>query len=72
MANRRRGFGRIARLPSGRHRAAYIGPDLVKHKAPETFANREDAEGWLGAVKRRIDLGTWTAPDAAPVARKRP
>jgi hypothetical protein len=36
-------FGRIRQLPSGRYQAAYIGPDLVLHKAAATFHTIMDA-----------------------------
>jgi len=62
----RRSFGRLRRLPSGRWQASYVGPDMVLHNAPSTFAARIDAEGWLSAEKRKIDLDTW---GVAPVAR---
>lgn len=61
MARRRRGFGRIRQERSGRWSAAYVGPDGRLHRAPSTYAIREDAEGWLAAERRKIDLGTWGA-----------
>jgi hypothetical protein len=33
----RRSFGYIRRLPSKRYQASYIGPDLARHAAPDTF-----------------------------------
>lgn len=57
-----RGFGHIRRLPSKRYQASYIGPDTVRHHAPQTFEAREDAEGWLLGERRRIDAGTWSTP----------
>lgn len=59
MARKRRGFGRIRRLPSGRWQAAYVGPDGMLHTAPRTYSAESDAEGWLAAERRKIDLGTW-------------
>lgn len=56
----RRSFGAIRPLPSGRYQASYLGPDAQRHKAPETFAAKMDAEGWLSAERRMIDLGTWS------------
>ena len=41
----RRGFGSIRRLPSKRYQASYQGPDGARHKAPDTFATKGDAEG---------------------------
>lgn len=61
MARRRRAFGRLRHLPSGRWQAAYIGPDARLHKAPHTFASDVAAEGWLAQERRKIDLGTWGA-----------
>lgn len=58
----RRGFGAIAKLPSGRYRARYTGPDLAWHNAPTTYGSKVDAEGWLGFERRLIDLGQWTPP----------
>jgi integrase len=57
----RRGFGRLRQLPSGRWQAAYTGPDAKVHKAPRTYAAQVDAQGWLAAQRRKIDLGTWGA-----------
>lgn len=58
---KRRRFGRLRHLPSGRWQAAYIGPDLKLHKAEKTFASDVAAEGWLDSERRKIDLGTWGA-----------
>src|SRR5215207_376202 len=55
-------FGRIRRLPSGRHQAAYMGPDLGLHKAASTFETLLDARAWVTEERRRIDAVTWTAP----------
>jgi hypothetical protein len=59
----RRGFGRLRQLPppGARWQAAYTRPDGKLHKAPRTYAAKVDAEGWLGAERRKIDLGTWGA-----------
>ena len=61
MARKRRGFGRLRQLPSGRWQAAYVGPDTKLHSAPRTYASEHDAEGWLAAERRKMDLGTWGA-----------
>ncbi|MGW0103211.1 site-specific integrase, partial [Nocardia sp. NPDC003354] len=37
---RRREFGTVRKLPSGRWQARYLGPDGQRHKAPETFATK--------------------------------
>jgi integrase len=65
-----RTWGRIRRLPSKRYQANYVGPDLVRHNAPTTFTTKMDAEAWLHAERRLIELGTWVAP-ALRVAHKK-
>ena len=55
-------FGRIRKLPSGRHQAAYIGPDLALHRPAGTFETLLDARAWLSQERRSIDAGTWTPP----------
>lgn len=62
VVQRRRGFGRLRKERSGRYSAAYVGPDLRLHRAPETFKARIDAEGWLAAERRQIDLDQWVPP----------
>lgn len=62
MARKRRSFGRIEKLPSGRYRARYIGPDMCVHKAPVTFQAKIDAERWLGNEDRLIGRDEWTPP----------
>jgi hypothetical protein len=46
----RRRFGRVRQLPSGRWQARYPGPDGQLRNAPETFAQKGDAERWLSAA----------------------
>jgi integrase len=59
-----RGWGWLRQ--SGRRQkrwhASYIGPDKVRHKADHTFGTKMDAEGWLAAERRLIDLKVWTPP----------
>ena len=62
----RRGFGRIRKCkPSGRYQASYIGPDDKLYKAPETFAAKVDAEGWLTDRRREIGRELWSPPATA-------
>jgi hypothetical protein len=44
-------WGHIRMLPSQRFQASYVGPDLRRHNAPETFSTRLAAQGWLVSVK---------------------
>lgn len=65
MAGRRRqrrGFGKLRKLPSGRYQASYVGPDLARHTAPDTFDAKEDAEAWLALERRLIGEDDWTPP----------
>jgi integrase len=59
----RRGWGHIRKRPGGNFQASYIGPDLVRHCAPRTFAAKMDAEGWLRDERRMIERGEWTSPE---------
>ncbi|MGW2226618.1 tyrosine-type recombinase/integrase [Streptomyces formicae] len=71
MANdkgRRRRFGAIRRLPSGRHQARYPGPDGVMRPAPFTFETTADADDWLAEKQTEIRRGQWRDPDAAAVS----
>ncbi len=67
MAARRRGFGRLRKLPSGRWQASYIGPDNQRHNAPDTFPAKGYADEWLAAQRTDIARGTWGQP--VPQAR---
>lgn len=57
----KRGFGTIRKLPSGRIQAFYseLG---TRHKAPQTFDTKIDAEAWLADERRLLASGTWTPP----------
>lgn len=62
MARRRR-FGYVRKLPSGRFQASYLDPDAVRRAAPETFATKRDAERWLSVVETELLRGEWRDPD---------
>lgn len=63
----RRMFGEISRLPSGRYRARYRGPDHQRYTAPVTFVSKMDAEYWLAGQDRVISRGEWSPPTNVPV-----
>ncbi|WP_187281677.1 tyrosine-type recombinase/integrase [Streptomyces sp. gb1(2016)] len=70
MANKkgkRRTFGAVRKLPSGRFQARYPGPDGVMRPAPETFETARDADGWLAEKQTEIRRGDWQDPDAGAV-----
>lgn len=62
MAGKRRGFGFVRKLPSKRYQASYTGPDQERHNAPVTYSTAGDAEQWLNAERRLIELDEWTSP----------
>jgi integrase len=66
----RRGWGWIRRSGRDRWHASYVGPDLIRHNAPTTFAARIDAEGFLAAERRLIELGAWTPPRQRAAQRR--
>jgi len=59
---KRRGFGTIRKMRSGRYQAEYTGPDLQRHRAADTFTAKAHAEGWLASQRKAIDAGTWRTP----------
>jgi integrase len=66
MARKRR-FGRVRRLPSGRYQVRYLGPDGVDRPAPQTFATKREAEVWLTLKEGEITRGDWLDPSAGAV-----
>lgn len=61
MVTRQRSFGTIERR-SGGLRARYWGPDGVRYDSSHLFTSRIDAEAWLAAAHREIELKTWRPP----------
>jgi integrase len=60
---RRRQFGSVRQLKSGRWQARYYGPDGVGREAPETFLKERDAQVWLTLREAEIVRGEWMDPD---------
>ncbi|MFE7772866.1 tyrosine-type recombinase/integrase [Streptomyces sp. NPDC057445] len=67
MAGRKRAFGRVRKLPSGRYQARYLGPDGIDRPAPHTFRTKREADDWLANRQSELRAGDWTDPDAAKV-----
>ena len=63
MAGRRRRFGYIRRLPSGRYQASFIGPTGARQTAPKTFRTKTDADRWLAVVEADLSRGAWLDED---------
>ncbi|MCT9000796.1 tyrosine-type recombinase/integrase [Microbacterium memoriense] len=69
---RRETFGQVEKLPSGRIRARYLGPDGERHNAPATFSTLTDARAYLARVQDQIARGAWlSAVDAAAAEAER-
>lgn len=64
---RRRRFGWVRKLPSGRHQASYLGPDGRRHVAPHTFDSATSADRWLVQVETTILRKEWFDPERANV-----
>jgi integrase len=65
---RRRRFGAIRRLNSGRYQARYPGPDGVMRPAPFTFETSADADDWLAEKQTEIRRGEWRDPESGAVS----
>lgn len=59
---RRRQFGNVRRLNSGRYQARYFDSAGQRHTAPDTFATRADANRWLSTVEADMVRGDWIDP----------
>lgn len=68
MAAKRRHFGRVRKLPSGRWQARYPGPDGELRPADITFDRKRDAETWLSNKESEIARGEWLDPTAGKVS----
>ncbi|MFD0063259.1 tyrosine-type recombinase/integrase [Streptomyces sp. NPDC056690] len=60
---RRRRFGSVRKLPSGRFQARYRVPDGLMRTADKTFATQTDADRWLVKQEAKILDGDWKNPD---------
>jgi hypothetical protein len=60
--SRRRSFGAVEKLPSGRYRARVLGPDGKYFSAPMTFATRTDAGVWVDLQRADMVRGLWRSP----------
>ena len=63
MSAKRRRFGYVRRLPSGRYQASFVGPSGLRQSAPGTFRTKTDARRWLAVAEADIPRGTWLAED---------
>jgi integrase len=61
---RRRRFGSVRQLASGRWQVRYRGPDGLMRPADRTFPTKTEAERWLTLTEADILGGDWIDPDA--------
>lgn len=64
---RRRTFGNVRKLPSGRYQARYLDASGHRHRARLTFATIADANRWLAATEAQIARGAWVDPRAGVI-----
>ncbi|MBF9129307.1 site-specific integrase [Plantactinospora sp. S1510] len=64
---RKRRFGSVRKLPSGKFQARYTGPDGLPRKAPASFDTKRAAEQWLVETEAELLRGEWLDPDAGRV-----
>lgn len=62
VQGRRKGFGSVEKLPSGRLRVRWRGPDGQRVSATQTFATKADARRYLATVEADILRRTYRAP----------
>jgi integrase len=58
-------FGAVSKLPSGRWRALYYGPEGKagrRYSAPTTFTTKRAARQWLSTIEADIVRGRWLPP----------
>lgn len=65
-----RGWGNIRKLPSGRYQSSYLGPDLVRHTAPDTFVDKDTAVVWLARERALVAAGDWSPPKIRAARRR--
>ena len=59
---KRRTFGSIRQLPSGRWQARYRDEDGTLRKAGDTFDTKADADRWLATLRHELGTGEWVDP----------
>ena len=67
MARRRRSFGSVRQLKSGRWQVRYYGPDGLRRSAPNTYERKRDAELALAKLEADLARDDWFDPDAGNI-----
>ena len=60
---RRRAFGSVRVMASGRVQARYFGPDGLRRSAPMTFDSKAAAKRWLALCEADMVRGKWSDPN---------
>ena len=60
---KRRSFGNLRQLPSGRYQASYVDPNGQRRNAPDTFGTKKEADAWLADMRTKINRREWTEPE---------
>jgi len=66
--SRRRSFGSVRKLPSGRWQARYKIEGGRSITAPTSFATKAEAARWLAGVETERAKGSWVDPQAGRIA----
>ncbi len=66
--SRRRQFGNVRKLPSGRWQARYKVEGGRSITAPSSFATKAEAARWLAGVETERAKGSWVDPQAGRIA----
>src|SRR4051794_10804 len=61
-SKRRAAFGTVDKLPSGKFRARYVGPD--GRRRSRIFTTKTDANAWLATQQADLVRKAWRAPEA--------
>ena len=59
---KRRSFGTIRRLPSGKYQVLYRATDGGRYSGPKTYEFKADAEAFLATVQADLIRQSWKAP----------
>jgi hypothetical protein len=65
---RKRRFGSVRQLPSGKYQARYTGPDGLMRKAPHSMETKRAADRWLVETEAEMLRGDWLNPEAERVS----
>ncbi len=67
MTGKKRRFGTVRQLASGRWQVRYTGPDGLRRLAPHTFDNKKAADRWLVQLEAEMLRGDWLDPDVGRI-----